>query len=328
MNILYTFDNNFVPQVAAGMCSICENNKDIEELNFFVFSLKITDENKKKLDEFLNNKYGRNITFIELDDLKKYFDFSFDTSGWNPIVLARLLLDRLLPKNVEKILYLDGDTIVRGSLKELWNSNLHENILGACVEPTFSKERRKALKHGNNPYFNAGVLLVDLNRWRKEKIGEQIISYYKKFNGKLFANDQDAINGTLVNKIENLSIRYNYANTFYIYPYRAIKKMMYPNYFIDKEDFENSNKFPVIIHYLGEERPWRLGNTHKFRDDYEKYLNLTPWKNMGFEDGWQLYFLCWKIFNFVIKPFPILRYRIINGLIPLFMNYRSKKLKK
>lgn len=75
MNILYTFDNNFVPQVAAGMCSICENNKDIEELNFFVFSLKISKENQKKLDEFLNDKYGRNITFIELDDLKNILIF-------------------------------------------------------------------------------------------------------------------------------------------------------------------------------------------------------------------------------------------------------------
>ena len=54
---------------------------------------------------------------------------------------------------------------------------------------------------------------------------------------------------------------------------------------------------------------------------------MTPWKEAIDEDGWLLYFTCWKIFNFFTKPFPKLRYNIINSLIPKFMNYRKKKLK-
>ena len=61
------------------------------------------------------------------------------------------------------------------------------------------------------------------------------------------------------------------------------------------------------------------------------YIDTLETKQYFFEakdeDGWLLYFTCWKIFNFFTKPFPKLRYNIINSLIPKFMNYRKKKLK-
>ena len=184
MNIIYTLNDKFVPQVAAGITSICENNEDSKEINFYLMSMGITKSNKKKLQKYIN-KYHRKIIFIELDDLKKYFDFDFDTNGWNPIVLARLLLDKLLPNNLEKVLYLDGDTIVRGSLKELWNTNLKNNAIAASIEPTIDKKRKENLGLKNCPYYNAGVLLINLKKWRKDKTGEEIIAFYQKKQWKV-----------------------------------------------------------------------------------------------------------------------------------------------
>ena len=51
---------------------------------------------------------------------------------------------------------------------------------------------------------------------------------------------------------------------------------------------------------------------------------MTPWKGENYEDGWKLYFVCWYIFNFCMKPFPHLRYKIIDSLIPVFLNHRAK----
>lgn len=326
MNILYTLNDKFVPQVSAGMCSICENNKDIKKIDFYLMSLQVTVENKKKLKKFFKDKYNRTVIFIELDNLSDYFDFDFDTNGWNPIVLARLLLDELLPKKLDKVLYLDGDTIVRGSLKELYNIDMKDKSIAASIEPTIDKKRKNVLKLDGLPYYNAGVLLVDLVNWRKFGTGKKIINYYRTHNGQLFANDQDAINGALKGDIITLSPKYNFYNIFYQYNYQFLSKLCDFTY-IDKKTFLEAKNNPVIIHYLGEERPWRIGNKHKYRDDYINYLSLTPWKNQGMETGWGLYFVCWNMFNFIIKPFPMLRYKIINGLIPLFMKYRAKNLK-
>lgn len=303
MNILYTLNNKFVPQVATGICSICENNKEIEDITFYLISDGITQNNKQKLIGF-GKKYNRNIIIKELGDIKQYFDFEFDTTGWNSIVLARLILDRFLPDSIKKVLYLDGDTIVRGSLKELWNINLKEKVLAASMEPTVDRKRKNNLGLENFPYYNAGVLLINLEKWRKDECGREILDFYKKNNGKLFANDQDAINGTLAGKIYTLLPKYNFYNIYYQYPYKFLKKLMGNVKYFNYNEFKECVENPIIIHYLGEERPWRKGNHHKYKKDYIKYLNKTPWKGQNYEKGWTFYFICWDIFNFITKPFP------------------------
>lgn len=327
MNILYTLNDKFVPQVAAGITSVCENNKDIDEITFYLMSLNISKTNEKTLKSYVEN-YKRKIVFIELDNIEKYFNFEFDTSGWNPIVLARLLLDELLPKNVDRVLYLDGDTIVRGSLKELWDLDMSGYSIAASIEPTINKIRKDNLGLKKYPYYNAGVLLLNMKHWRKNETGKKIINYYEKHNGRLFANDQDAINGALKGKIITLSPKYNFYNIFYQYNFEFLNKLMKPVKYIKKQTYVDAVKNPIIIHYLGEERPWRIGNKHKYRKDYINYLNMTPWAGQNMETGWRLYFVCFNIFNFVTKPFPGLRYKIMDYLIPKFIRMRSKKNKK
>lgn len=323
MNILYTFNDNFVPQVAAAITSVMENNKQMNQIHFYLMSLNVSKENEDKLEEFIHS-YHREVSFIELGDMQKHFDFSIHTSGWNPIVLARLLLDKLLPKEVDRILYLDGDTIVRGSLEELDNLDMKGHTIAASLEPTYSKQRKASIEMQGYPYYNAGVLLIDLKSWRERDLGNKIITFYKEHDGKLFSNDQDAINATEKGNIYTLSPKYDYFNVYDQYPYSFLKKLCDYEY-ISKDIYDEAKKNPIIIHYLGEERPWRTGNHHRFKDDYDRYLNMTPWSGLNYEEGWRTYFVCWDIFNTITKPFPSLRYQIINALIPAFLNYRSKK---
>ena len=114
MNILYIFDNNFVPQAAASICSLLENNRFAENITIYIMSLHVSEDSEKKLEAFIGNYadegHVRHTVFIEIDDIPSYFDFEIDTAGWNDIVLARLLLDRFLPEEVERIIYLDADT--------------------------------------------------------------------------------------------------------------------------------------------------------------------------------------------------------------------------
>ncbi len=322
MNIVYTLNNKFVPQVAAGICSVCKNNKS-EKITFYLISDGISNENKQKLRTFVKN-YNQNLKIIELGNIKDYIDFDFDTTGWNSIVLARLVLDKLLPQSVDRVLYLDGDTIVRASLADLYNTDMGHSVLGMVIEPTADHKRKQSLGI-NGAYYNAGVLLIDLKKWRQEKTGQKILSYYKSHNGKLFANDQDAINGALKGEIYTLPPKYNFCNIYNQYPYRFLKKLVSPAEYLPRSEFKDNIENPVIIHYLGEERPWRASNTHKYRDDYKEYLAMTPWKDTPDEGGWELYFICWRIFNAITKPFPGLRYKIITSLIPSFINIRSKQ---
>lgn len=325
INIVYTLNDKFVPQVAAGICSVCENNKD-QEITFYLISDGITEQNQQKLKEFVES-YGQKIDIIEIGDLGKYIDFDFDTTGWNSIVLARLVLDKLLPSTVDRVLYLDGDTIVRGDLRDLYDTDMGKSVIGASIEPTANKKHKTSLDI-EGAYYNAGVLLINMKKWRKEKTGQKILDFYEKHEGKLFANDQDAINGALKGEIYTLLPKYNFCNIYTQYPHRYLKRLVAPAEYFSLAAFEDSVKNPAIIHYLGEERPWRAGNTHKYRDDYKKYLAMTPWQDMPDEAGWNTYFLCWRVFNTVTKPFPALRYKIIDSLIPFVLRLRAKQNKQ
>ena len=327
MNIVYTTDEAFTAKVAAGICSVFENNKEMEQINVYIVGQNLSETSCKRFEK-IAEKYKRNIFIIPLGKIEDYLDFEYDTGGWNAIVLARLFLEKLLPETVEKVIYLDGDTINIGSLKKMWNTDMHEKVVGAWIEATISSVNKKILHMENIPYVNAGVLLIDLKLWREQAVGRKILQFYCKNNGKLPANDQDAINGTLKENIYYLKPEYNFYNIYWFYPYKVLKKLMGNTEYYSKNIVENAKKHPIIIHYLGEERPWRAGNHHPYKSDYYRYLRLTPWKDEKDEEGWKIYFILWDIFNFVMKPFPEVRYKIINSLIPQFMKWRKKQIKR
>lgn len=324
INIVYTVNDNFVPQLATGICSVCENNKS-EEVCFYVISYGITEANKEKLKKYVAS-YGKKIEIIELGNLEDYIDFEFDTSGWNPIVLARLVLTELLPDDVEKVLYLDGDTMVRASLKELWEMDMHGKVIGAVVEPTANHSRKAVINlREEEPYCNAGVLLIDMVRWKETRADKRVLEFYKKYDGKLFANDQDAINGALKEDIIWLPIEYNFCNSYRFYPYKTLKKIMSPCKFVDYSDYQKAMNNPVIIHFLGEERPWRIGNKNPFTPEYLQYWSKTPWKDSNLETGWKKYFVAFNAFNVIMKIAPYCRYKIIDKMIPWVLEHRGKK---
>ena len=130
MNLVYTIDNNFVPQLAANIQSVKQNNPNIQ-LNFYILSMGLSKANVDYLTDFFSDKLC-DVIIIDISDFKDRIAFEFDTTGWNEIVLARLLLDNYLPNEIERVIYLDADTICRSSLREFWQADLDGKTI-ACA---------------------------------------------------------------------------------------------------------------------------------------------------------------------------------------------------
>lgn len=328
MHLLYASNDAYVPYLAASVCSLCEHNKQEKSITFHIMSLGINEENRLKLSGMIH-KYGRKLVIYELGDVTEKIRFTVDTKGFDISVLARLFVGSTLPEQIDRVLYLDCDTIVLDSLHELFCTDLEGYLLGAVGEPTVTKSRKASL--GMDPaalYVNSGVILFHLSFWRTENAEKTVLDYYASKGGALTAPDQDAINGAFQGRIKELSPRYNYGSIEIYYPYKTLKKISAPVPYITEECYNAAKQKPAIIHFLGEERPWREGTTHPFTHEYDKYLAMTPWKGMPKEQGWKGYFFCFRIFNAVTKPIPILRYKIIDALIPAFMRYRARQRKK
>ena len=328
LHILYSANENYVRHLAASLCSLCENNGEAEQICFHVISCGITEDSKAKITS-LAASYGRTVAFYELGDVQDQISVKIDTRGFDTSILARLFIGSYLPKSVEKVLYLDCDTIVIDRITELFDIDLEGYVLAGVPEPVITKSRRPSLDMlPCDDYYNSGVLLFNLKEWRACDGEGRVLEYFAKNSGRLIAGDQDAINACFRGKIKTIPPKYNYASYNIYYPYRLLKKLAGESAYVSEDTYKESKAHPAIIHYLGEERPWRQGNTHPYADRYQQYLAMTEWRDVPDEQGWKLYFFCFRIFNFVTRPFPMLRYKIIDSLIPAFMRHRAKKLKK
>ena len=247
-------DDNYAPFVATTMASILKNTKS--HIDFYVLSDGITDKNKAKIAN--ERKWFKNFSlrFVDLDSDKLQEIFK-ERGHISRAAYARLFIPELdVSKNIKKAIYLDSDVIVKSDIIQLYNENLDGKIVGIVDDNYDSvryfdhreRENNVFFKEFNIPkehvYFNSGMLLIDMEKWRKENITEKAIKVAKDNLGNKYftAQDQDALNLALHMKNKNLSNVYNTT----VHNFGKEK---------DSQYLDNVIKKAVVIHYTGR-KPW------------------------------------------------------------------------
>ncbi len=324
MNLVYASNENYARHLAVSMVSVFAQNQKMEDLAVYVISIGISKESRNRL-RTLADRYKRTLKFVELDDLEDRFHYDIDTRGFDISAMGRLFLGDLLPGNMTRVLYLDCDTVAAQPLDELWNLDLKEYMVGAVMEPTIYETVKNdiGLEQGA-PYYNSGVLLIDLVRWRNFQAEKKILDFYKEKEGRLFACDQDAINGALRGQIIPIPPQYNF---FPNYRYFSYENLVYhsPSYSrVTKEDFVEAKKHPVVIHYMGDERPWIAGNLNHYHKAYDHYLEMTPWAGTPKETGKEWYMLAYHLMDYGTVLWPELRWIISRRFGMKLVDARNK----
>lgn len=273
-NICYSLDSKYVEQLAVSMCSILKNAGDNDNITFYILDGGLT----------LKEKSG-------IEKLKEIKDFSIEYISINPEEFAncplnvikkgdkyepthvtlpayfRIKLPSLL-KELDKILYLDCDVVVRTSLKELFEQDVTDKAVLMTLDAESEKEAERL---GIKRYFNSGVLFINLDYWRKNDVENKLLGYINENQRKILWFDQDVINVVLEGQIGEISNKWNYQ----YFQYEEI----------DINEFANSS----IIHMAGRFKPWLMSFEHPVYDLYYYYLSFTRWnknvtlyKNMSF----------------------------------------------
>lgn len=307
MNIAYIATDSYTSLLGISMFSLLENNQKLSELNLFVLSPDLSPENHRSLQK-LTDRYHRTLTVCDISDFKEHFHFSFHTSGFNNIVLARLILTHYLPESVQSILYLDCDVIVHGSLTELEQTNLEGYAFAAVPELCMPDAQKEAIGlKSSDIYYNAGIMLINLDYWRKTHLDQKFLDYYASRNGQLLYSDQDIVNHCCRGAILSLSHKYNLPPVLHYFPRYFIKTYQPAYYCTSKKEYQDILKHPVMIHYLGDERPWIHGNFNPYRKVFEHYKSHSPWKNEPQVMGRELYLFCYHILNCITMICPWFR---------------------
>ncbi|MFB9278562.1 glycosyltransferase family 8 protein [Cohnella cellulosilytica] len=180
----------------------------------------------------------------------------------SPATYCKILVPELLRRySIDKVLYLDCDVIVLGDLTPIWQEDLRGYAL-AAIEDIGGQCRKKALAiPSSSPYFNAGVLLFNLRRWREEHLTDRVLAYAAEHGERLLFHDQDALNAVLHGEWLELPPEWNLQSNM-----------------LTANARKAGSEEPIVVHYTGVSKPWHYDNVHPYRSEYYHYLNLTAWR--------------------------------------------------
>lgn len=310
MDVVYASNDHYARHLAVSMYSLMDNNQVMDRIRVFILAVELGRENRERLKE-VADRFQREVVFVPMGDLKERFPYPVDTGAFDISAMGRLFVGTVLPEDVERVLYLDCDTVVLSSLKKLWETDLKGRLAGAVMEPTIYPQVKASIGlKEDQPYFNSGVLLLDLAGWRREGTEKKLVDFYGELGGKAFACDQDTLNGVLTGRIKPLSPRYNFFTNYRYFRYGELVKLLPAYRIVPKKVFGQAKKHPAILHYAGDERPWKAGNLGHYRLAYEQYLALTPYKGTPREDGGvgqRLYLFAYHMMDYLTWICPAAR---------------------
>lgn len=289
--IVCASDNNFAMPLTVMLKSIITNIKKYDQIIIYILDGQISEPSKRLLKESLKPS-NIVIHWIDIDD-KEFNDMKVTTpftdifsqvKAATQFTLAtyyRLLIPQLLPENIKKVIYLDCDTVVLNDIGDLWDQDVENHYLLAVpdmwtesmyVSSPFGLKLYKELNiPAKNKYFNAGVLVLNLDKWRKDDITNKIMNYLRLYKEHVLWLDQDGLNAILPGKWGELDPGWNVVTM--LYRYKSWKDSPF-----DKETYDRLIKSPYIVHFTEEKKPWHHYNKHPKRQLFLDYLNLTLWK--------------------------------------------------
>ncbi len=281
VHVVYASDDRFAEILGISMLSLFDNNGDMEEIHTYILDSGISKENRKNI-ESICKKYDRVIPqWIPAKNISEELNMDVIADRGSLSQYARLFISSVLPERLSRVLYLDCDIIINQSLYELWNLDLQGKTIGALMD-AFSRHYRFNIDlHPNDLMFNSGVMLVDLDKWKKNDIEKKLKEFIIRKKGMVQQGDQGVLNAVLAHETYCFEPRFNAVTIFFDFSYKEMMVYRKPPQFYSEEAIMKAVASPVLIHYTTSflsRRPWVEGCRHKYVDAWLNYKRMSPWK--------------------------------------------------
>mgnify|MGYP004517425305 CR=1 FL=1 len=318
MNIAYHSSDSYSSVLGTSIASLLVNNINNDEINIYVIEENISQINKERLLQLVE-QYGRKLQFIPMPDMNKMQNLGLKAvrSDWIFNSYCRLYLDQILPSHVKRVLYLDCDVLVMDDLSELWNIDLNGKVMAAVADCLGESYYKMLGLSDTARYCNSGVQLQDLEAWRCNHVGDLVRNYIHKSGGYIFFMEQTAVNVVLQDKIFVLPPQYNVNTLIQTLTYKQLLLLRHPKRYYSEQMIQSALDKPKIIHltstFLISNRAWFDRTNHPMKEMYNEYKKMTPWKEcLEFKDNRKLFK---KIIQYMIDFFPRNLLLIIVGII-------------
>ena len=264
IHIGFGIDKNFGKFAGIPITSLAHNNLDNDLIIHIIYD-ELLPADMHKLQQ--TEKLYRNLTlhFYQITSTEG-MTFIVPEGHITQAMYYRYLFGEMLPKEITKIIYMDADIICKGDILPLWQTDLQGKVIGAVRD--YGEDRscgRIGLKNGR--YFNSGVLLIDLTKWRHQKLTQQLFKWLDEVGGtKILWGDQDALNGVIDGGFTELPNIYNGI--------------------VINNTTLNEDLDLVLVHYIDYVKPWHIyymdGNAKTL---YWEYVKKSLWSDLKPQDG-------------------------------------------
>lgn len=271
--VVFAADERYAIPLAAAVRSVLDNASRDRGAHIYIFDCGLGDEALRRLNASWTLGPGQRV--IWKDAPASRIEHLPVWGCYGASVYCRLLIPEMIA-HARRAIYLDSDVLVLGDLSELFHHDLEGHPLGAVPDagmPFADEDIHDCRNLGlepNSPYLNSGVLLMDLERWRAEDIGSQVMDCIRRKREWIQWADQDALNVTLAGRWMELSPRWN-AFMGYIPPRCP------PRCPIVAARYAEIKGLPEIGHFVAIHKPWEPECDLFARRLFMEYLDRTGW---------------------------------------------------
>jgi len=270
IHIAFGFDKNYAMPCGVAILSVCKTTPG--PICFHALIAEDVTEDIRNRMEGMVLHYGNSIVFHVVDPSS--FCGMSEFMYFSRSVYNRLFIPEILPSDVDKVLYLDSDIIAVASLRSMWEIELGEDVPAAMAYDSGCSNVKFHNRTGiplSRPYFNSGVIMMNLPCWRKEDICHQIVRDINEHHYTLV--DQDALNVVIGPRVKALHLKYNLQVT--------LIKGTEEDWILEKDKYFDlvyeAKAEPVIIHYIEGLKPWHEGCP--YAEEWLQVKSLSPWKD-------------------------------------------------
>lgn len=273
INILIASDINYAPYYGVMLTSLFENNKDSKFDIHLLTDSTWTDKESAKFKKLVS-KHDSDF-HVHIVDEKMMENFPLGGHLTLP-TYYNLCAAELLPQSIHRIIYMDGDMIVNGDIRPLWELDLRGKACAMVPNCTyFDESYYERLGYDSRcGYYNNGTTVYDFDYLREMDFSSKALALVVNHPDKMKWMDQDAQNAILHDKIHPLCFKYNFQTIFFA----PDKWNSYNKEF--RINIQNAALSPVIIHYNGKMKPWQYQYyLMPYGKLWNKYRRMSLWKD-------------------------------------------------
>ncbi|PYZ92855.1 glycosyltransferase [Salipaludibacillus keqinensis] len=246
IHLVTAANNKYVEPLSVMLYSLLINKTSKIPLKIYIIASNLTLENKHNIIKLMQN-FNSSIDFISIGHSK--YNKLKTVGHLTKETYYRFSIPELLGEHIRKVLYLDCDLIIKDDITRLWNYDVNHYTLAAVENPGLTHRFKDLLIPEDSSYFNAGVLLINMEKWKQENTTNKLLKFIEKNQSKIKLCSQDPLNAVLHNKWLKLDPTWNYQ------VFRC----------------SHLDINPSIIHFTTHKKPWK-GYKPLFYEEYFNYL--------------------------------------------------------